>query len=78
MPDLGVLADDLEKLRRAMHEESSGPAHDIATGAVAAADGDEEKLLRALRSAGKWAFETATKIALPVATEAVKRPLGLG
>lgn len=80
--DLRQLGDELARLRSAMRSEATLPEHDEALGAVAAAEkeakaGNGPKVLEHLRSAGKWAFDTATKIGVTVAAGAIKTGLGL-
>jgi len=81
--DLQTLASELSALRAAMREHASGdPEEDLNIGNVAAAEksaseGDGPKALEHLKSAGKWAFDVATKIGTGVATAALKTALGL-
>lgn len=80
--DLPQLAADLAKLRSAMKTEATSPEHDAAVGAVAAAEtaakkGDGATAMQHLKSAGKWALDTATKIGTAVASAAIKASLGL-
>jgi hypothetical protein len=80
--DLPHLAADLVKLRSAMKAEATLPEHDTAVGAVAAAEtaakqGDGPTVIQHLKSAGKWALDTATKIGTTVASAALKASLGL-
>ena len=75
--DLQALAFELSKLRLKLKEEASEPEHDSSIGAIASAEsyakkGDGPKVLEYLSKAGKWALDTATKIGVPVATEALK------
>jgi hypothetical protein len=78
--------DDLEKelssLQQAMKKQAKTDEHDIALGEIAKAkkaakEKKREKILLALRSAGKWAFDVATKIGTTLAAEALKIALGL-
>ncbi len=80
--DLGTLAEQLGKLRAAMRDQGDGPDHDIAAGDVAAAEkaakaNDGPTALKHLKKAGQWALDVGTKAVLPVATEAIKKAMGL-
>lgn len=80
--NLGSLAQELPVLRAAMRKEAAEPAHDKAVAAVAEAeeaakDNDGPGVMGQLHKAGKWAWEMATKLGLNVATEALKKALGL-
>lgn len=80
--DLDKLAQDLSKLRQAMHAEPDSVDKDIALGEVAKAEAAAQKkdgptALAHLKSAGKWALDVATKIGVSVATAALKSSLGL-
>lgn len=80
--DLSVLAKELAKLRIELKKEGSEPDHDISIGAIASAEssareGDGQKTLEYLSKTGKWALDVATKIGVPVATEALKKAIGL-
>ena len=85
--DLHLLTSELGRLRRAMMQEavtaeSSEPDQAIAISAVANAEksakaGDAPATLSHLKSAGKWAWDTATKIGVSVAAKALEGALGL-
>jgi hypothetical protein len=80
--DMRTLAVELAALRREMRKSSSEPEQDIAIGQIAAAEtaaqkGDATSVLHHLKSAGKWAFDFATKIGVNVASEAIKKASGL-
>jgi hypothetical protein len=80
--DLTQLASELAMLRQAMSAEAKDAEHFIAMGKVAeaekAADAkDSSKVVEFLKSAGKWAFDTATKIGVSVAAEAIKQSMGI-
>lgn len=80
--DLPALATELAALRDAMRQEASSAEHDVSIGQVAMAEkaakeGNGPSALEHLKSAGKWAFDVATKIGVGVATVAVKSALGL-
>jgi hypothetical protein len=81
--DLSRLADELSSLRRALREEATLPEHDIALGAVAAAErcsreGDASGAMAHLKSAGRWCLDIASKIGVRVAAEAINSSLGIG
>jgi hypothetical protein len=80
--DMRALAVQLASLRREMKKTATGPDHDIAIGQIAAAEtaaeeGDSGTVLRHLKSAGNWALDVATKIGVSVASEAIKKSMGL-
>lgn len=78
--DLPTLAGELSTLRMTMKETAVEPEHDIAVGEVAAAEsaakgGDGPTALQHLKNAGQWALDIAVRLAVPVATEAIKSAL---
>jgi hypothetical protein len=80
--DLPRLSEELALLRREMKNEAEEPEHDVAVGAIAAAersakDGNGPEALEWLKSAGKWALSVAEKIGVGVATAALKAALGV-
>ena len=80
--DMPTLAVQLGSLRTAMRQMVTEPEHHIAVGQISAAElaaqkGDMSSLERHLKSAGKWAFDVATKIGVSVASEAIKKSTGL-
>ena len=80
--DLSVLAKELAKLRTELKKEASEPDHDISIGAIASAEnsareGNGPKTFEYLSKTGKWALDVATKIGVPVATEVLKKVIGL-
>jgi hypothetical protein len=80
--NLGSLLQELSVLRGAMRKEATEPGHDKAVAAVAEAEeaareNDGPGALEKLQKAGKWAWEMAIKLGLNVATEALKKALGL-
>ena len=80
--NLGSLLQELPVLRGAMRKEAGEPAHDKAVAAVAQAEeaannNDGPGVMEHLQNAGKWAWDMATKLGLNVATEALKKALGL-
>lgn len=79
--DLPALSDQLAKLRAEMKREATDPEHDVAVGAVAAAEaaakkGDEKSVLDHLKNAGQWALDVGLKVGVPVAIEAIKKASG--
>jgi uncharacterized protein YjbI with pentapeptide repeats len=79
---LSQLANELSKLRQAMKNEATDPAHDIAISAVAMAekaarDKDRSRIIESLSFAGKWALEIASKIGGSVLTEAIKKSIDI-
>lgn len=80
--DLSLLTKELAELRLKLKEKALEPEHDISIGAIASAEsyakeGNGPKTIEHLSKAGKWALDIATKIGVPVATEALKTALGL-
>ncbi|KAB2946425.1 COR domain-containing protein [Candidatus Methanoperedens sp. BLZ2] len=80
--DLLALAMELNDLRLRLKKEATKPEHDIFIGAITSAEGfarekNGPKTLEYLSKAGKWTLDIATKIGVPVATEALKKALGL-
>jgi len=80
--DLPRLADDLIKLRAALQQEATEPDHDVAIGNVsmaakAAKEGNGPKALQYLKAAGRWALDTATKLAVSVASDALTKAIGV-
>lgn len=80
--DLAALATELEVLRQALKKESATEEHDSAVADVgkakkAAEAKDSAKLAEYLKSAGKWAFDVATKIGVSLASEALKHSMGM-
>lgn len=78
--NLAPLSGELATLRKAMREEAVEPAHDralveIGKAEEAAIDGDGPKVLKHLRTAGKWALDVATKIGMTLAVEAIQKAL---
>jgi hypothetical protein len=76
--DLPALATDLSKLRTEMKKQAVAPEHDVAVGAVAAAEaaakkGDEKSALDHLKGAGEWALSLGINLGVPVAIAAIKR-----
>lgn len=80
--DLNELAKDLSRLRSEMRKKASTSEQDMATGKVATAEqcattGDGAGALQHLKDAGKWALEVATEIGTKLASEALKKAIGL-
>lgn len=79
--DLTRLATELRQLHEAMQRDAVEPSHQLAAGAVAAAEqsarqGNGPKVIKYLKSGGKWALSVAEKIGVGVATAAIKGALG--
>lgn len=80
--NLCSLAQELPVLRSAMRKDAVEPAHDKSIVAIseaeeAAKDNDGRGVMEQLNKAGKWAWEIASKLGLIVATDALKKALGL-
>jgi hypothetical protein len=80
--NLALLADELGRLRQYLKENAKEANEDIVVGNVAQAEqeakkGNGGKVLEFLSKAGKWALDAATKIGTSVATEALKKAMGL-
>jgi hypothetical protein len=76
------LSEELTQLRLAMKKEAETLEHDTAVGEIAAAEtaakeNNGPKILEHLKKAGKWAFNVAENIGTTVATEALKKSMGL-
>lgn len=77
--DLSKLADELQKLCNAMHEQSAGsPERLIATGKIAEAqkaaqNNDSNEALKHLKGAGQWALDAAKELSLRIVTEFIKK-----
>lgn len=80
--DLGELAGELETLRGSLLTEAKSAEQVAAVADVAAAEeaakkGDAKGVLARLKSAGRWAFDVATKIGTTVAAKAIEKSIGL-
>ncbi len=80
--DLPELAKELEQLRMALRKEATDREHDAAVVAVgdaaeAAKQGNGSEVLDHLKKAGKWALDVATKIGVSIASDALKKSLGM-
>jgi len=81
--NFAVLAPELARVRAAMRSEAKTAAHDIAIAEIAKAEeaannGNAKGVVEHLKSAGKWALETATKIGTEVAAKTIEKYTGLG
>src|SRR4030095_145114 len=79
--DLNRLAAELQQLHEAMRRDATEPGHQLAAGAVAAAEqsarqGDGPKTIEYLKSAGKWTLSIAEKVGVDVAAAVIKGALG--
>jgi hypothetical protein len=80
--DLGVLAAELSRLRSEMKQRITGPEQDEIIGHIAAAEkaakaGDERTVFERLKDAGTWALDCAKEIGVNVASEVIKKSMGL-
>ena len=79
--DLSALAAQLRQLLETMKSDPQGPEHPEEIAAVeraedAAKQGDGEKTAGFLAKAGSWTRDVATKLAIPLAVEYIKRSVG--
>lgn len=79
--DIDQLAKELGRLRLAMKERASSPEHDIAVGAITAAEiavkkKDVNSALSYLKKGGKWAFDTGVKIGTTLAVKYIEKSIG--
>lgn len=80
--DLKTLSEELSILRKELKlaangkDEYDGPIGAVANAEDAAKKGDKKGVLNFLKSAGKWALDTATKIGTDVAVKAIKDAIG--
>ncbi|MCP3785231.1 ATP-binding protein [Micromonospora sp. A3M-1-15] len=80
--DLTALAQELALLRAALRKQPDSEENDIALAEVgrasrAAQEGDQGRALEHLRSAGKWALQTANSIGVALAATAIKTSIGM-
>ena len=80
--NLPELVNQLAVLREAMVAEAKQSGHYAAVAEVASAEeeakkGNGPKVLEYLSKAGQWALDIASKIAVPIASEAIKKSLGM-
>lgn len=80
--DAATLAAELDQLREELARTASerDQYSDLVAVSDAAAEAREGKTAEALKklaAVGKWALDVATKVGVPVATEAIKRATGL-
>ncbi len=80
---MAVLAKELGQLKVAMKAaaDDTGQFESLAavsSAADAAQTGDGATAIAKLKTAGQWAWDTATKIGVSVAAEAIKKAIGLG
>lgn len=79
------LAIELEQLRKELLHKATSPEHYVAIGAVAEAEAAAKEnnalklnaALGRLAAYGPWVWETAQKIAIPIATKALAAVLGM-
>lgn len=77
---LKQLAEELNALRFSLREQATSPAHDQVVADVGKAEeaakaGNYNEVIKYLKSAGKFAFDTAIDIGKQVAAEAIKSTL---
>jgi hypothetical protein len=80
--DLAALARELMELRSTLRKEATTAEQDVSVGALAeaeqaAAKGDEQSTLQALKHAGSWALDKAGAVGVVVAAAALRKALGL-
>lgn len=80
--DLFALAAELASLRNSMRQQATEIEHDQAIACIGAAESAARKqdgagALGHLKSAGKWAFDVATKIGTTIAAKAIQTAIGL-
>jgi len=80
--DMKILGPELERLRSELVKEAKDASHYEAIAAVAKAEeatkkGDGVGAVAALKTAGKWALDIATKIGVSVAEKAIQGAIGL-
>lgn len=80
--DLPALAAELATLRKSMRDQATEIEHDQAVVSIGAAESSAKKqdaagALEHLKSAGKWAFDVATKIGTIVAAKAIQTAIDL-
>jgi len=74
-PELEVLHSELQKTARTPSEETATAA--VAEAKVLAEKGDKGGVMKALKRAGNWALETATKVGVTVAAKAIEDSIGI-
>ncbi len=80
--DLSALALELASLRSTLRQQATEIEHDQAVACIGAAESAAKKqdgagALEHLKSAGKWAFDVATKVGTAVAAKAMQTAMGL-
>ncbi len=80
--DLKNLAKELAALRAELGKQAKEPEEFEAAAAIAKAEaaaekGDGTTVFQYLKNAGKWAFDVAKSIGVPVAVEALKKAIGI-
>ena len=80
--DLAMLSVELAQLKLAMQAAASSTAHYAALTAISEAEdaamkNDTSTVASRLKAAGSWAFDTATKIGVSVASKAIQVAVGL-
>ncbi|MEE4999834.1 hypothetical protein V2K22_24050 [Pseudomonas alliivorans] len=80
--DLPALATELAILRNSMRNQATEVEHDLSVASIGAAENSAKKqdgagVLEHLKSAGRWAFDVATKIETSVAAKAIQTAIDL-
>jgi hypothetical protein len=80
--DTAQLAAELAQLRKVLKERAETGDHDIAIAEVAKAEqaantNNLPQTMEHLKAAGKWVFDIASQISIPVAIAALRKALGL-
>jgi len=80
--DFEALMPQLEALRKSMRQDAVDVEHDQAVAAIgeahkAASNKEGVAVLKHLKAAGSWAFDTATKIGVTIAAKAIQSAIGL-
>lgn len=73
---------ELSELRKVLKENSNSIEQDQAIGKIAEAEqaaksGDGERVIKNLKSVGKWVLDVSTTLGTNIATELIKRSMGL-
>lgn len=81
-PDLGDLANELAELKsrlkeKAQEAEQYESLSSVALAEKSAREGKLEDVLNQLKGAGKWALNMAQEVGVSLATEALKKALGI-
>jgi hypothetical protein len=77
------LATELQTLLDHLKQEADGPAEEVAVEQLegaqkAVSQNEHSRAMVYLKNAGVWTLDAAKSLALPIATEAIKKALGMG